>query len=99
MCPRAAVAWVAGGVQVAPQEKGGSVLVIEVYMQLGSDGTAGARPMEGSSSFPSKARMDQRLLMRSPVLAVSQLSTPCQRISQAAAAAAADPGRRLQAVL
>ena len=53
--------------------------------------------MEGSSSFHGKARMDQRLLMRSPVLAVSQLSTPCQRISQAAAAS--DPGRRLQAVL
>ena len=80
---------------------GGSVLVKEVYMQLGSDGTAGARPMEGSSSFPGKACMDQRLLMRSPVLAVSQLSTPCQRnerISQAATAAA-DPDRRLHAVL
>ena len=52
ICPRAAVAWVAGGVQMGPQEMGGSVLVKEVYMHLGSDGTAGARPMEGSSSFP-----------------------------------------------
>ena len=37
---------------MGPQEMGGSVLVKEVYMHLGSDGTAGARPMEGSSSFP-----------------------------------------------
>ena len=61
----------AGSRRDPKQEKGGSVLVKEVYMQLGSDGTAGARPMEGSSNFPGKARMDhgQRLLMRSPVLA------------------------------
>ena len=47
--------WRAGS-RWEPQEKGGSVLVKEVYMQLGSDGTAGARPTEGSSSFPGNAR-------------------------------------------